>query len=66
LVWAVLLALYGLLAMLPADSSGGDTYVTLAGHEFDAKVVGTIALSLAILTMLAARAVLKRRIARPS
>jgi hypothetical protein len=67
LICGTLLALYGVFGMLPAEPSGGDSYVTLGGRQMDAKLVGGISLAIALLTFLAARLLLKRRkIARPS
>jgi hypothetical protein len=45
-------SLYGLFA-LTFNDRGGATYVTLAGHRYDADVVGVLSLVIA-LTMIAA------------
>ena len=67
LVSGALLALYGLYAMLPAEPGGGQTYVTLGGRKLDAKIVGAVALAIALLALLAGRLLLRRRkIARPA
>jgi predicted anti-sigma-YlaC factor YlaD len=52
----ILLALYGLLAVVYRGDSGGSghTYVTLAGRELDAQLVGAIALALGVMLLLAA------------
>jgi len=52
----ILLALYGLFALVYRGDSGGsgDTYVTLAGRELDAQLVGAIALALGVVLLLAA------------
>lgn len=54
LVAGVLLALYGLFAILYGGDSGGsgDTYVTIAGHEMDADLAGAIALLIAFFAVL--------------
>ena len=53
LVAGVLLALYGLFAILyGGDSGGGDTYVTIDGHEIDAGLAGAIALLIAFFAIL--------------
>ena len=49
-----LLGLYGLLALLYRDHSGGSTYVTLFGHERDAHVVGAVSLLVATILIAAA------------
>jgi hypothetical protein len=45
----LLLAVYGLFAILYGGDSGGnaDTYVTIGGHEVDADLAGAIALLVA-------------------
>lgn len=66
---AIPLGLYGLFAILYRDHSGnGNTYVTFAGREFDADLVGALALLLALIAGLAARVFLRRprRFAKPS
>ena len=52
----ILLALYGLFALVYRGDSGGSghTYVTLAGRELDAQLVGAIALALGVMLLLAA------------
>jgi len=49
-----LLGLYGLLALLYRDHSGGSTYVTLFGHQRDAHVVGAVSLLVATILIAAA------------
>ena len=49
-----LLGLYGLLALLYRDHSGGSTYVTLFGHERDAHLVGAVSLLVAAILITAA------------
>jgi hypothetical protein len=58
----ILLGLYGLFAVLYRGDSGGsgNTYVTIAGHETDAGVVGGIALLVAFFLLLASLPFLKR------
>lgn len=56
----VLLALYGLLGLMFNEPSGGSTYVTLAGHELDAHLVGAVSLVIG-LAVIAAAVVLMRR-----
>jgi hypothetical protein len=64
----VLLGLYGLFAILYGGDSGGtgDTYVTIAGHETDAGLVGAIALLVALFLLLASLPFLKRERRSPS
>ncbi len=51
----ILLALYGLFALVyRGDSGSGHTYVTLAGRELNAQLVGAIALVLGLMLFLAA------------
>jgi hypothetical protein len=58
-----LLGLYGLFAILYRGDSGGsgDTYVTLAGHEIDADLVGAVALLLAFSVTLLSVRILRRK-----
>ena len=42
-----LLGLYGLLAILYRDHSGGSTYVTVFSHQRDAHLVGPVSLLVA-------------------
>jgi hypothetical protein len=58
----VLLGLYGLFAILYRGDSGGtgDTYVTIAGHQTDARLAGAIALLIAFFLLLASLPFLKR------
>jgi ABC-type sugar transport system permease subunit len=62
LVAGVLLALYGLFAILYGGDSGGsgDTYVTIAGHEMDADLAGAIALLIAFFAVLSSTMFLRR------
>ncbi len=62
LVAGVLLALYGLFAILYGGDSGGsgDTYVTIAGHEMDADLAGAIALLIAFFAVLFSTIFLRR------
>jgi hypothetical protein len=57
-----LLGLYGLFAILYGGEGGdtGDTYVTIAGHETDADLVGALALLIALFLLLASLPFLKR------
>ena len=57
-----LLGLYGLLALLYRDHSGGSTYVTLFGHQRDAHLVGAVSLLVAAILITAAFAL--RRLGR--
>lgn len=59
----VVLALYGLFAILYGGDSGGsgDTYVKLGGHDIDADVAGAVALALAFVAFLAATPLLRSR-----
>ena len=60
LIVGVLLALYGLFALLyRGDSDGGDTYVKLFGHDVDADLVGAVALVLAFVLLVLAVVVLR-------
>jgi hypothetical protein len=63
LVAGVLLALYGLFAILYGGDSGGsgDTYVTIAGHEMDADLAGAIALLIAFFAVLFSTMFLRER-----
>jgi hypothetical protein len=56
------LALYGLLAVLYRGDGGGngDTYVTLDGHQVDARLVGAIALSISFIVLVVAWMILRR------
>jgi hypothetical protein len=60
LALGVLLALYGLFAILYGGDSGGsgDTYVKFDGHEIDADLVGAIALLVALFAVLGAITIL--------
>jgi hypothetical protein len=61
LLVGVLIALYGLFAILyGGDSGGGDTYVTWAGHELDADLAGAISLVVGLAMLVAARLVVRR------
>jgi ABC-type sugar transport system permease subunit len=62
LVAGVLLALYGLFAILYGGDSGGsgDTYVTIAAHEMDADLAGAIALLIAFFAVLSSTMFLRR------
>jgi hypothetical protein len=62
LVAGVLLALYGLFAILYGGDSGGsgNTYVTIAGHDMDADLAGAIALLIAFLAVLCSTMLLRR------
>jgi hypothetical protein len=60
-IGAVLLALYGLFAILyRGDSGSGGTYVEFGGHEINARVVGAVALAIAFVAPLCAALLLKR------
>jgi hypothetical protein len=59
LLVGALLALYGLFA-LSFNDRGGATYVTLAGHRYNADIVGVVSLVIA-LTMIAAGVLIVRR-----
>ena len=56
-----LLGLYGLLAILYRDHSGGSTYVTVFGHQRDAHLVGAVSLLAATLLITVAVLLLRRR-----
>jgi len=56
-----LLGLYGLLAILYRDHSGGSTYVTLFGHERDAHLVGAVSLAAGAVLIAAAVLLIRRR-----
>ena len=61
LIGGILLALYGLFALLYGGDSGGtDTYVTIAGHRTDAGLVGAIALLIAFFALVFATMLLYR------
>ena len=56
-----LLTLYGLFAILyGGDSGGSQTYVKVGGHEFDADLVGAIALVIGLSLVLCATLLVKR------
>jgi len=59
-----LLGLYGLLAILYRDHSGGSTYVTVFGHQRDAHLVGAVSLLVATLLITVAVLLLRRRRSR--
>jgi hypothetical protein len=62
LVLGVVLALYGLFAILyGGDSRGTDTYVAIAGHTMDAGLAGAIALLIAFFAILLSLMVLRRK-----
>jgi hypothetical protein len=58
-VAGALFALYGLFA-LTFREGGGSTYVTLAGHQFDAHLVGAVSLVIG-LVIVAGAVTLARR-----
>jgi len=60
----LVLILYGLFAILyRGDSSGGDTYIDIAGNAADADIAGGIALLIALLAfVLAGSLLLGRRV----
>jgi hypothetical protein len=60
LLVGTLLALYGLFA-LTFNDRGGATYVTLAGHRYDAHLVGAISLVIALAVIAAGVAIVRRR-----
>ena len=53
LVWAAVLGLYGLFAIMYDPDGGGDAYIGIAGRDLDADLVGGIALALAVAALLA-------------
>jgi hypothetical protein len=64
LVWAAVLTLYGLFALVYDPDGGGDAYVGISGRDFDAHLIGGIALALALAAILAAVLLLRRARAR--
>ena len=65
LIVGVLLALYGLFALLyRGDSGGGDTYVKFFGHEVDADLVGVVALVFAFVLLALAAVILRRGLSK--
>ena len=64
LVWAAVLALYGLFALVYDPDGGGDAYVAISGRDLDAHLVGGIALALAVAAILAGLLLLRRARAR--
>jgi hypothetical protein len=64
----ILLALYGVFAILYGGDSGGDgnTYVKFGGREVDADVVGAVALSLGLVALVAAALLVRRARRNPS
>ena len=63
LLSAVLLALYGLFALLYGGDGGssGHTYVKLFGSEIDAGLVGAIALLIAAVLLVISLPLIRRR-----
>lgn len=63
LLSAVLLALYGLFAVLYGGDGGssGNTYVKLFGSEIDAGLVGAIALLIAAVLLVISLPLIRRR-----
>ncbi len=64
LVWAAVLALYGLFAIVYDADGGGDAYIGISGREVDADLVGGIALALAVAALLAGVLLLRSSRAR--
>ena len=64
LVWAAVLALYGLFAIVYDPDGGGDAYIGISGREVDADLVGGIALALAVAALLAGVLLLRSSRAR--
>jgi hypothetical protein len=64
LVWAGVLALYGLFAIVYEGDGGADARVEVSGRDLDADLVGGIALALAVAAILAGAIVLRRSRAR--
>jgi len=62
LALSLLLAVYGLFAVLYHGDSGGDgdTYVTLGGHQVDAQLAGAVALLVSFTAILVAWLILWR------
>lgn len=60
LIGGILLALYGLFAVL-YNGDGGNTYVSVAGHEIDADLAGAIALAIGLALLVAGVLILRRR-----
>jgi hypothetical protein len=62
LALSLLLAVYGLFAVLYRGDSGGngDTYVTLGGHQVDAQLAGAVALLVSLTAILVAWLILWR------
>src|SRR6266581_1291144 len=61
-----LLGLYGAFAILYREHGGGNTYVTLGGHQIDADLAGVIALLLGSLLILIAITFLRRERRSPN
>ena len=51
-VWAAVLGLYGLFAIVYDPDGGGDEYIGISGRDVDADLVGAIALALAVAALL--------------
>jgi hypothetical protein len=60
LMAGVLLALYGVFVLTFNESGGGSTYVTLAGHQLDAHLVGAVSLVIGLATIAGAVTLLRR------
>lgn len=63
LAGGLLLAVYGLFAIVYSEDSGGsgDTYVRFGGRQVDADIVGTVALLVALIALFCAVMFLNRR-----
>jgi ABC-type sugar transport system permease subunit len=59
---SLLLGVYGLFAVLYRGDSGGngDTYVTFASHQVDAKLAGAVALFVSFIAILVGWLILSR------
>jgi hypothetical protein len=60
LISGIPLALYGLFAIV-YNGDGGDTVVTLAGHELDADLAGAIVLAIGLPLLVAGVLILRRK-----
>lgn len=60
LVWAAVLALYGLFAIAYEADGGGDASIGISGRNLDADLVGAVALALAVAALLASLLLLRR------
>ena len=56
----LLLAIYGVFALIFNEEGGGSTYVTFSGHRLDAHLVGAVSLVIGVAIIAAAFVLLRR------